>query len=484
MKARLHARLKPFSIRTRLLLVYIVVLLVGFGGLTLIAGRQISSGAREDYEQRLKSEIALIAQGAAANIDKYMSGTISDDDLQSAFTEYEASISGTLTLITLQNLPHTDDDGRLSFRNAMELEAAVRGEITLDERVNEAGEDTLYTAAPVTYEGRPHALLQLSVPASSLQGVIAQRWLELGLIFAVVALLGIGAAFWLSRSIIQPLYKLRESALRLSRGDLSHRIDYTNKDEIGEVAQAFNEMASQVETMLEEQRAFASNASHELRTPLTTIRLRTEALRYDDTLEPEIAKRYVEEIDDEVARLGNLIQDLTLLSRFEAGRAELGQEQINLLRFAASLRDRMLSTASDRRITLTLVPPDETLNARASLSHLTVIFRNLLENAIKYTPAGGEVTWTITAADGGVQHTIHDTGHGIEDDTLPHLFERFYRVDRARSRDVPGTGLGLALVKSIVEAYGGRISIASPGLDQGTTVTVFLPDRTASTTQG
>ncbi|MBI1255828.1 MAG: HAMP domain-containing protein [Chloroflexi bacterium] len=472
--------LQRLSIRTRLFVVYVAILLLGFGGLTLVAGQQISAGARQDFEERLKSEIALIAQAVARNVSVYAQNGLSETDLDIVFAEYETQINGTLTLIALGN-PHPSDDGgrdgqgRPGFRAEPELEDALRGTISLDERVDASGEDTLYTAAQLTYNGQALGLLQLSVPASNLQTMIAQRWLELGIILALVALLGIGAAVWLARSIIQPLYKLRESAVRLSQGDFSHRVHYDHQDEIGEVAHAFNEMAIQVVSMLEEQRAFASNTSHELRTPLTTIRLRTEALRYNKSLAPETAKRYIEEIDDEVERLGNLVQDLTLLSRFDAGRAELGQEQIDLLRFASSLHERMLPLAREKHITLTLIPPPETLIVKASITHLTVIFRNLLDNAIKYTPEDGTITWTIQKTDAGICHTIADTGHGIEAEHLPHLFERFFRVDKARSRDVPGTGLGLALVKSIIEAYGGSITVASSGQDQGTTITVIMP---------
>ncbi|HEX2621817.1 MAG TPA: ATP-binding protein, partial [Phototrophicaceae bacterium] len=111
----------------------------------------------------------------------------------------------------------------------------------------------------------------------------------------------------------------------------------------------------------------------------------------------------------------------------------------------------------------------------ASLNHLTVVFRNLLDNAIKYTPEGGQITWSINADRDGIRHVIQDTGRGIEPDQLPHLFERFYRADKARSRDIPGTGLGLAIVKSIVDAYGGTISIESAGIGKGSSVTVCLP---------
>jgi signal transduction histidine kinase len=471
--------LKWLGIRARLLIVYVAILLFGFGGLTLVAGGQISAGARQDYEQRLKSEVTLIAQALAGSVNNFAEGNLSESDLKAAFSAYDTQINGVLTLFPLQNNhdPDGDDRGgaRQGFREAPELEDAVRGQVSLDERLDSVGQDTFYTAAQMVYNGGPIGLLQLSVRASNLQTMITQRWIELGIILALVALLGIGAAVWLAGSIIQPLYKLRESAVRLSQGDFSHRVRYDNQDEIGEVAHAFNEMAIQVESMLEEQRAFASNTSHELRTPLTTIRLRTEALRYNQTLEPDIAKRYIEEIDDEVARLGDLIQDLTLLSRFDAGRAELGQEQIDMVRFAGSLRERMLPLAEEKSITLSLAPLGKGLIVKASLNHLTVIFRNLLDNAIKYTPEGGEITWRIQAVNTGICSTISDTGHGVEAEHLPHLFERFFRIDRARSRNVPGTGLGLALVKSIVEAYGGQITVESSGLDKGTKVTVVLP---------
>src|SRR5690349_18362568 len=301
-------RLKQVSIRTRLLVVYIAILLVGFAGLTLVAGQQISSGSREDYEQRLKGEVTLVAQAVARSVNNYMAGDLSEADLKAAFATYDDPINGSLTYYPLSSshTPDGDHGPRDSFRNEPELEDALRGGVSLDERVDTTGQDTLFTAAQITYGGNLLGLLQLSAPASNLQTLIIQRWLELAVVLALVTFLGIAAAFWLARSIIQPLYKLRESAIQLSLGDFSHRVHYDNQDEIGEVAHAFNEMAIQVESMLEEQRAFASNTSHEMRTPLTTMRLRTEALRYDPNLKPDVAKRYIEEIDDEVARLGDL----------------------------------------------------------------------------------------------------------------------------------------------------------------------------------
>jgi signal transduction histidine kinase len=472
------------SIRTRLLVVYVGIILLGFSGLTVIAGGQITAGVRADYSQRLENEVRLIAQALTAPVTAYSNGDIDEDELNEALKDYETRVDGKLALFPLNDGPPGGNYGnggnygpppRMSFYNKPELETALRGETVLVERKNDSGDNALCTASPVMVNGKPKVLLQLEVPTYIVQGIVLQRWAGLGLGFGLLTTLALTAALWLSRSIIHPLYQLRESAVRLSQGNLSHRVSSTRKDEIGEVARAFNEMATQVQSMLEEQRAFASNTSHELRTPLTAIRLRTEALRHDTTLDDSTAQRYIAEIDDEIADLSNLVQDLTLLSRFDAGRAELGQDQIDFVRLAANLRQQIAAQAEEKDIVVSLALPAEPVLVNASLSHLTVVFRNLLDNALKYTPPGGKITWTIREAGGSVHHTIRDTGHGIAPQHLPHVYERFYRGDKARSRETPGTGLGLALVKSVVEAYGGQIKIDSEGIGKGTTVSVDWP---------
>jgi len=473
MPAFMHAT----RIRTRMLVVYVGIILIGFSGLTVFAGGQVSAAVRADYEQRLQNEIRLIAQGLAPYLDSYNNKQIGDAELQAAFASYEAPVGGKLTLYrgVGGGRPSSDDEPRQSFYNMPEMETALRGETVLVERKNEAGQNTLYTAAQLVYGQRNVGIIQLAVPTRNLQRIVVQRWIVLGGVFILVTSLSVLAALWLSRSIIQPLYALRESALRLSKGDLSHRVSTPWKDEIGEVAQAFNEMAHQVQSMLEEQRAFASNTSHELRTPLTAIQLRAEALRYDTTLDTALARQYIEEIDNEVARLGNLVQDLTLLSRFDAGRAELGRNQIDFVRLGTSLAQQIAPQAQEKHITINLAFPTEPVLVNASLTHLTVVFRNLLDNAYKYTPSGGTISWQFQVGANGVYHTIQDNGQGIPVQHLPHIYERFYRADKARSRDIPGTGLGLALVKSIIEAYGGHITITSEGAGKGTTAKVYWP---------
>ncbi|MCA9330647.1 GHKL domain-containing protein [Candidatus Saccharibacteria bacterium] len=173
--------------------------------------------------------------------------------------------------------------------------------------------------------------------------------------------------------------------------------------------------------------------------------------------------------------MGSLIEDLTLLSRFDAGRAELGKSEVDLCRFVMSMTQQMQAEAAAKNIAIQLNLPPKLIPINGSINHLTVAFRNVLDNAIKYTSEGGTITWRISEDIDYVRVVIEDTGQGIEATSLEHVFERFFRADKARSRQVPGTGLGLALVQSIVQAYGGQITVESKGFNLGTTVTICWP---------
>ncbi|MCK6580963.1 MAG: HAMP domain-containing histidine kinase [Anaerolineae bacterium] len=466
------------SIRARLLLVNIGLLALAFVGMSLFAGAQITAGLRVDYEQRLISEISLIAQGIAPAAVRFARDETDDQALAEAFAPYEAQMGGSLRLY-FTGLPVERYSGNNTARNLLprieppEIEAVITGIPIVNQRAADDGRPYLYTAASVFYDGYTIGLLQLSIPTSALQGLIVQRWIVLvsGMItLTVCAAVLVG---WIAHRMLRSLRQLQESAARLAKGELKHRIASPSSDEIGAVAHAFNSMAERIQSMLEAQQTFASNTSHEFRTPLTTIQLRTEALKRAPALAQDLAARqYLDEIEAEIARLTSMVQGFTLLARLDADRLELGRDEVDIVRFASALRLQMLPQAEAKGITLSLIAPDEAIHIHVNLAHLTLVFRNLLDNALKYTPKGGSVRWSLVCADHVMIHTLTDTGIGIAPEHLPHLFDRFYRADRARLRDVPGSGLGLSIVAAILRAYGGDIHIDSPGVNQGTTVTV------------
>lgn len=466
------------SLRTRMILAYAGLIAIGFLMLVLLAGGQISRGAAEEYHAGLAAQTSLIAHGLTEPLEHYVEGEMSRDALLALVEGYGGQSGARLTLADAEGRAWLDSEGPAPTGNLSafpEVRAALDYRVTYEAYADENGRAKLYAAAPILNEdGRILSIVRLAADADAPPDRVAQRWLTLGVWALGLAALAVLAGSWLAASQTRPLEQLRVSALRVAQGDFSQRLPEDRRDEIGELATAFNHMAGQVETMVEEQRAFATNAAHELRTPLTTIRLRSEVLR-EGNLDDQTSQRYIAEIDDEATRLSNLVNDLFLLSRFDAGRAELGREQIEPQRLARSLINELSPRAARQDVLLTLDAPDDLPALTANQNHLRVVFFNLLDNALKYTPGGGTVSWQLRMENGILHSTTRDTGQGIAPEELPHLYERFYRTDKAHERTVPGTGLGLSLVRSIVRAYGGRITIDSGGVGRGTVAEVWWP---------
>lgn len=467
-----------WRLRTRLIVTFVSLILLGFAGLSLLAGNQISAGAVEDFERSLAAQATLVARSLREPVEHYVEGEASFAGVETAVTDLANDQNLQITLTDRDGFAWLSSDdrvGNMNLGNVPEVKAALSGQNTVfDTRLNDQNVETIYTAVPLTEDGYLLSVVQVSAPVSATASVINQRFLALA--GGVLGLTGLAAlaALWLAASFTRPLEGLQASAMKLAAGDLSQRVPISRQDELGQLGQTFNHMAERVEAMLLEQKAFASNASHELRTPLTTIRLRSEALR-DGELDEATARQYIAEIDDEVARLGRLVNDLIQLSRFDSGRAELGDEEIDPVRLGRSLCQQLQKTAAAKQITLVFDAPDSLPAIQANQSHVRIVLQNLLENALKYTPEGGQVCWSLSLDGGYLRSVVQDSGIGLAAEDIPHLFERFYRADKAHTRATGGAGLGLPLARSIVEFYNGRIHIHSDGVGQGTTATVWWP---------
>jgi len=468
--------MKLRGVRTRLILAYAGLILIGFSGLALLAGQQIAQGATEDFQQSLEEQAALIARSLREPIEEYAEGEESSVYLDRVVAEYGEQLGGRVTLFDRQGRAWIDSSGSLSAASGSgpEITAAFNGRITHDVRRDEQGTVTVYAAAPVREDDRILAVVQVSSPLTTAQSLIENRWLTLAGGVIALTLLALAASLWLAASFTRPLNQLRGSALTLASGDFSHRVNMQRDDEFGELGQTFDYMAHEVEAMVEEQRSFASSASHELRTPLTTIRLRSEALR-EGTLDAPTAAEYIAEIDDEAARLGYLVSELIVLSRLEAGRAQLGTDMVDIAPLVHRLLREYEPQIKEKGLTVHTELPDDLPALVASPGHVRVVLQNLLSNALKFTPANGRIDWVFQTNNDTMQMTLTDTGQGITVEDLPHLFERFYRADKARTRTTGGTGLGLSLVQSVVQLYEGQISIDSPGAGLGTTVILIWP---------
>jgi signal transduction histidine kinase len=282
--------------------------------------------------------------------------------------------------------------------------------------------------------------------------------------------------FALSGGILRPIQRLRAAAERMTQGDLTVRVPEEPADEIGQLAAAFNTMAGSLADQEQLRRNMVNDVAHELRTPLTNLRGYLEAAR-DGLVQPDVA--LVDNLYEETMLLNRLVSDLQELALADAGRLDLQLQPVAL----ASIIDRAITLsrpqAEARRLTLEVARPAELPVIEVDQGRIGQVLRNLLNNAFAHTPPGGRVTLTAEAGKTEIRITVTDSGDGIPPESLPHVFERFYRVDKSRARHTGGAGLGLAIVKQLVDAHGGRAWVESQE-GQGSTFSFTLPVNTAN----
>jgi signal transduction histidine kinase len=289
---------------------------------------------------------------------------------------------------------------------------------------------------------------------------------------AAGVLASVAVSLFVSGRILTPLTRLLAASRRIAAGHYAERVPVQTADELGALATQFNTMAGELEVTERRRVALIGDVAHELRTPLATIEGYTEGL-LDGVVAPGAETWAV--IHDEAARLRRLVADLQELSRAEAHQLPLQPVPTSPTALAEQAVARLAAQFTDKGVSLINAVPPDLPPVQADPDRVLQVIINLLGNALRYTPAGGTVRLSAERQGAVVVLTVADTGLGIAPDHLPHLFERFYRVDKAHSRALGGSGIGLTIAQAIVEAHGGQIAAASPGLGQGATFAFTLP---------
>ncbi|RMG99278.1 MAG: HAMP domain-containing protein [Chloroflexi bacterium] len=289
------------------------------------------------------------------------------------------------------------------------------------------------------------------------------------LVGAAAVTASVFVAVWVTPGVFKPLDEITAVAHQITRADdLSRRVPNADRnDEIGVLAQALNQTLERLERLFQTQQRLLADVSHELRTPLTAIRGNLDLMRRMGEADPESLAIIQEEVD----RMTRLVGDLMMLARADAGGLPLERKPVELDNLLFEVYRQAILLAKSVSVRLTEV---DQVCVLGDADRLKQLFLNLIDNAIKYTPDGGEIELRLSKNEGWAIVSVSDTGVGIPAEDLPYIFDRFYRVDKARNRKQGGTGLGLAIAKWIAEAHGGKIQVEST-VGEGTTFTVLIP---------
>ena len=450
------------------------------------------TGLVRDYlfEQRTRED-SLLTEKAAAAIAPFFAEA-SPEEINQALKENAETMDGRLMLI--------DQDGKVQYDTLREMSGhrlqldevlqVLTGSAEQAYGVHDPGDAEAARMGGGAYSGQlaysVHAmdgtdgqigvLLFVSRIQSLMDSLHTVQW-QLISVFVLIALAALVLALFLSQILTKPIANLNRTMRKMGKGDLSVRVPVRGSGELRELAENYNTMAAQLESLDKTRNQFVSNASHELKTPLATMKIMLESMIYQPDMPADVRVDFMKDINHEIDRLTGIVTDLLVLTRMD-NRDEMKRDTVNMSELTEETIHLLTPAAEQNQQTLTEDVQDG-LFLYGDRSKLGQILYNLMDNAIKYTPEKGTVHVSLKQENGCIIWRVKDNGIGIPADDQEHIFERFYRVDKARGRETGGTGLGLSIVKQMVKMHGGTISVYSePG--QGSEFTVMFPQEGAA----
>ena len=327
-------------------------------------------------------------------------------------------------------------------------------------------------AVPVTYRGMTLGAVYVDEYDAEQGGFLLGVQQTLRTISLIIVFVAMTLSLFFSKALTGRITELLGAIRIVREGEYSHRVEVSGRDEMSQMAQEFNALTGRLQTTEEVRRRFVSDASHELKTPLASIRLLTDSILQNEAVDPDTVREFVGDIGEEAERLQRITEKLLTLTRLDAGtpvEAEAVPVEEVAQRVTHMLRPLARAVEVDLRVKL-----EEGLTVRATRDDLYQILFNLMENAVKYNLPGGEITLAGKGEEAWAVLTVEDTGVGIPEEDIDRIFDRFYRVDKARSRAAGGTGLGLSIVRDTARRHGGDVT-AHRREGKGTCFTVRLP---------
>ena len=398
----------------------------------------------------------------------------------------EENVAGAMTLVEETGISRvlvTDASGRVLY-DTRETDGAIGRYAFYTELVQALrGEDVFYTefsdkafksraASPVIYHSQTIGAVYAYEYDTEQAELLLSLQRNLLTISAVVLVFAGGISVLLSRVLTRRFGVLTDAIRKMREGSYSHRAEVGGHDEISELAAEFNDMADRLQTTEDARRRFVSDASHELKTPLAGIRLLSDSILQTENMDAQTVREFVGDIEQESERLARITENLLRLTRLDSGIVEPAQG-VAVARVIEGVVRMLRLVADEKRVELTYLVEREQ-SVRTGVDDLHQIIYNLTENAIKYNRPGGSVQVTVTQETEKLLIRVSDTGCGIPAEYQQSVFQPFFRIDKSRSREYGGAGLGLSLVWEIANLHGGSVWVEESS-DKGTTIAVELP---------
>ncbi|MBQ9326837.1 MAG: HAMP domain-containing protein [Clostridia bacterium] len=461
------------------MLVFFVIIGVSFG---VMASRLTGFVSDYLYEQRIREDSLSLERLATTVAPLFQSAA--SDALNETLQSSGAELGGRLMVLDRDGKVQFDSYARLMGvrLDIPEVLTVLGGDAPSAYGIHPLGENSVlsdsaayasYCAARLTgTRGTLGILLYVSTVTEMMQS-LSDVHRQMMMIAGAAGFAAILAAIIFSHILTKPIQSLTRTIQSMGKGDLSVRARVSGSGEIRNLAMAYNTMAEQLEQLDQSRNQFVSNASHELKTPMTTMKILLENVLYQPDMPQDLRQEFLQDMNHEIDRLTDIVSDLLTLTRMDAGNTKMQWETIDLPMLVQDTIHLLDPAAEQRRQSIVLSSPGS-LSLTADGAKLSQVLYNLIENAMKYSPDGEKILIRLSQSGKDAVIAVEDHGVGIAPEDQVHVFERFYRVDKARSRETGGNGLGLSIVRQLVLLHHGEITLTSE-LGKGSTFTVRLP---------
>jgi signal transduction histidine kinase len=465
---------KFVSFRWKLLSTYLILIIILFFILISVTTDYLLDWHINERKTELTEDSHQIAEDISYYLSVYDS-SIYKTYLQSIVDKYGENLNSRIIILNKEKRVVADSNDEFNFTtlNLEEIDKSLLGEISSNNYYfNDIG-NVMYIGYPVVFEDEINGSVFISSSINSLYENVNSLIYKIKVLLIVVSLLIMVGLYLLTYLFLKPINKFYPAIENIKKGDLGQKVDIRTSDEFSLLGDAFNSMTVRLNEVDEQREAFVANVSHELKTPLASIKLLTENLLLQDNIEKKVYREFLKDINDEIDRLNNIVTELLSLVDLDKNKLKLDLQITYLNYILEKIIEQLNPLAKEKNMKLIFEERDR-IQIKIDKNKIKQAVINIVHNAIKYSDEGSVVKIALYTDKNYATIKISDNGYGIPKESLPYIFDRFYRVDKARSRKTGGTGLGLSISKQIINMHHGTINVKSR-VGRGTTFYVKIP---------